>query len=413
MKEFTPGICWQESYTQHQKSVNALNNAGFRMLRIFFNLCDLPYIAVPNQTYIKNLFATMPNPLHAWQFEGRASPNTTTEPMRYAFDFCKKYNWLPIVCMGYQEEQPHNWLGRNPSQDKWVWLGKFCKEFAIFLHDIYGFNRADMEVWNEPSKVFYWDKYCALALIMTNGWKYIPNYKVHIFADDILRQSYLDLILSYPTLCNKVDYISTHIGVGSEDSEWDDQLIFETNHKISKYPHLKQALTEMSVNGVWSRLNQLPDEVAMYGIIGAIRNIEFGTATRIDDIWMWDRAGNLQTTSPTKAQILRDFNNKYYIPYTVVEDDMILQKIYKIGSKGIAVKFIQKVLNEDINVELVTKLIVDGNFGAITASAVKEYQKEYNLVQDGMVGEKTMKVMIFDNPNLWDELQYDYAVGYR
>ena len=417
MQEFIPGLCWQEFYTTNQLAVNALNNAGFKCLRIFFNLCDIPDTGITAkmssdvwQLFIKRLFATMPNPLHAWTFEGHASVNTTTEPMRYAFDFCKKYGWLPIVCMGYQEELPHNWLGRNPAPDKWVWLGKFCKEFAIFLKSVYGFNRADLEVYNEPSKVFNWNTYCDLALIMSANWKTISNYKVHIFADDLLRTDYLNAILTRADLCNKIDYISTHIGVGSEDDEWDRGLVQITAMKIARYPHLKQALTEMSVNGTWSRLQQLPGNVAMYGIIGAIRNIEFGTATRIDDIWMWDRAGNLQTTSPQKAQILKDFNTKYYKPYILESEDMILQSEYKFGSKGMGVKFIQKVLN--IETMSTVPLKIDGGWGALTQAAYEEYGDSYG-VSKTIVDKKIFKQMIKDHPDIWDEINYSWAVGER
>jgi peptidoglycan hydrolase-like protein with peptidoglycan-binding domain len=89
----------------------------------------------------------------------------------------------------------------------------------------------------------------------------------------------------------------------------------------------------------------------------------------------------------------------------------MLDKIYKIGSKGIAVKFIQECLNNDLSDDVVINLVVDGVFGAKTETAVKAYQKAYNLTVDGMVGAKTFKVMIFDNPNLFDELIYDLAVG--
>lgn len=413
MSEFIPGICWQEFPTTNQLAVNALNNVGFKALRIFFNLCDLPYTVTPNQTYIKNLFATMPNPLHAWTFEGHASVNTTTEPMRASFDFCKRYSWLPIVCMGYQEELPHNWLGRAPLADKWQWLGKFAYEFALYLKNTMGFSRADLEVWNEPSKCMGWQHYCGLSLPMATEWKRINNYKVHVFADDLLRQDYLNGILTNTALCNKVDYIGTHIGVGSEDDEWDRGLVQITAIKISRYPHLKQALTEMSLNGTWSRLQQLPNNVAMYGIIGAIRNKEFGTATRIDDIFMYGNDGSFIVTSQDKANILTNFNRQYYVPYDIVEDDMIIEKIYKMGSKGLGVKFIQRVLNADIEIEIMKKLVVDGQFGSKTKAVVEEYQRAYDLTVDGMVGLATLKVMVFNEPNLWDEFQLEYATGIR
>lgn len=411
MKEFIPGICWQEWYTTHQKSVDALNNTGFKALRIFFNLRDLPRKSESTSWpgYIQYLFNTMPNGQQAWN-----TPNKTPEPMRATFDFCKKYKWLPIVCMGTSEESVRGeWIGRVPTD--WNWIGRFCKEFAYYLKYTMGFDRADLEVWNEPFKVWGFDykPYCTVAYLMGSNWKTIPNYKLSVFNDDLLRQSFLDGVLTDTKLMGMTDYIGTHIGVGSEDYEWDYDLIECVNEKIVKYPHLKQALTEMSVNGTWSRLNKLPGNVAMYGIIGAIRNIEFGTATRIDDVWMWDRAGNLQCSSPQKAETLRVFNITNYKPYEVVEDDMKLDKIYEVGSRSIGVTFIQKVLNYDIDIDLDPKLVVDGWYGKKTEDAVKLYQKNFNLKEDGRVGEITFKVMIFGNQNLFDELVYEYSVGKR
>ena len=161
--EFIPGVCWQEFYTTSPQHVNALNNANFKMLRIFFNMRDLPYIEKPDQNYINHLFATMRNGQAAWD-----TPNKTPEPMRATFDFCKKYNWLPIVCMGASEENvKDNFIGRVPTLEQCTWLSLFAKEFAIYLKYNLGFDRADLEVYNEPSKLqglgFGWDKYCMLA----------------------------------------------------------------------------------------------------------------------------------------------------------------------------------------------------------------------------------------------------------
>ena len=386
MSEFIPCICWQEWYTQNQLANNALINAGFKGLRIFFNLRDLPRKSDSTswQGYIGYLFNTMPNGLHTFQFEGHASVNTTTEPMRSTFDFCKKYKWLPIVCMGTSEESVSGeWIGRVPVD--WNWIGRFVKEFAIYLKTVYGFDRCDLEIFNEPTKIWGTDykSYCTIAYIMGSNWKTTSNYKLSVFNDDLLRQSFLDGVLTDTKLMAITDYIGTHIGVGSEDSEWDNNLILKTTQKIVKYPHLKQALTEMSVNGIWSRLQQLPNNVAMYGIIGAIRNIEFGTATRIDDIWMWDIAGNLVCTSPQKAQILKDFNNKYYKPYILESEDMELNYV-KYGTINEETRTVQEILKDSGYVINVT-----GKCDLNTVTAIKDFQTEYNLKVDAWVGKLT------------------------
>ena len=93
------------------------------------------------------------------------------------------------------------------------------------------------------------------------------------------------------------------------------------------------------------------------------------------------------------------------------EDDMKLEKYYKLGSKGIGVKFIQMILNEDIKPE--PKLILDGIWGSKTAGIVKQYQEKYELKVDGIVGPQTMKSMIEQYPWIWNEIEYEWAIGVR
>lgn len=419
-----PVICWVEFWTKKQNQVNALVGAGFKGIRLFLNLCDLPYKTglVYNSTsyewqiYISSFYQTAPNPMSDWTFEGRPSPNVTTETLKDHIEFCKRQNWLPIICMGYQEELPHNWLGRAPYQQYWSWLGRFAKEFAIFLRDKLGFIRADIEVYNEPTKLialgFGWDKYCQLSKAMVRGFKSVAGFKAHVFADDIFKQEYLDNVLRDTELMKITDYISTHIGVGKEDEEWNNNLIAKTTQKIkSRYPHLQQALTEMSLNGIWSRLNQLPGNVAMYGLIGAIRNKAFGTATRIDDIWLWGVGDELQVTAPQKAQALKEFNNKFYKPYEIEGDYMILQPEYRFGSSGIGVKFIQKVLNKDLQPE--KPLVVDGRWGALTEEQVKRFEAKYQFPVEAKITKTKFRFMIASYPEIWDEIQYSWCIGER
>lgn len=53
--------------------------------------------------------------------------------------------------------------------------------------------------------------------------------------------------------------------------------------------------------------------------------------------------------------------------------------VLKYGSRGDDVKLLQSKLH----------CIEDGIFGKITEEAVKNFQKEHNLVVDGIVGQKT------------------------
>jgi hypothetical protein len=61
----------------------------------------------------------------------------------------------------------------------------------------------------------------------------------------------------------------------------------------------------------------------------------------------------------------------------------------KLGSKGNAVKELQKFLNKEFNIYL----RVDGILGKNTVLSVKKWQKAHGLVADGLVGAKTKKLM--------------------
>ena len=63
--------------------------------------------------------------------------------------------------------------------------------------------------------------------------------------------------------------------------------------------------------------------------------------------------------------------------------------ILKKGSTGSGVIVLQNNLNKAIN----AKLTVDGDFGAATEKAVKNFQKKYKLTVDGIWGEKSQKKM--------------------
>lgn len=337
-------ICWKSFCAKLWAHISKLINSGFKGLRIFFNLCDLPYkpglsdddkisSSAEWQSYINHCFATMPDGKHAWTFETFPKPFWSSDPnemMKDAFDFCQKYNWLPIVCMGYQEEKPYNWLATNESnraipEDKWKWLGRFSREFAIYLKNTYKFERVDLEVYNEPTKLqglgFGYDKYSKLAYIMGKEWKSVDSHnKLHIYADNLAYKSYLDGLMQNVDLMKITDYVSTHC---LTHEEWDDNLIDEVNEKLKKYPHIRQVLTEMSPNGKWNRMqkllifdadkNVIGHKVDMYGMILPIRCDTIGTGFDYDDIWIYefDKPENIRCTSEWKEKYLHDFNSIY------------------------------------------------------------------------------------------------------
>lgn len=425
MEEFRAIHCW--NFAVIQKIIDALVVAGIKGIRIFFNLCDLPYkqgltatsSSTEWQAYIQYCFDTMPNGMHAWTWEGRAW-TAPREPMREMFYLCKKLGWLPVVCLGYQEELPHNWLGRAPSQDKYAWLGRFTKELALYLRFTLGLKQAEAEIFNEPTKLqalgFGCDDYCDLSLIMACNWQIARGYTVGVFSDDTLRQEYLDYILTRADLCYKVQKIFTHIGVGSEDSEWDNNLIRLITEKIARYPHLRQFVSELTVNGIWDRLSQLPDNTVGYGLIAAVRHTALGTATRMDDIWMYNDEGYFLCTSAEKAEALRIFNaNHTNIIKLKGVDGMILETVglkvtkdaagnilYQDLKEGYLPKFVNEMLYEHA---LLSAVNVTTKFSSASEAALKAFQTKLkakyptipaiaNMAVDGRCGRDMYNLLI-------------------
>ncbi len=62
--------------------------------------------------------------------------------------------------------------------------------------------------------------------------------------------------------------------------------------------------------------------------------------------------------------------------------------VLRVGTKGEAVRFLQKLL---ITFGYLTPEQFDADFGPITKEAVREFQATYNLLIDGIVGNKTWR----------------------
>jgi hypothetical protein len=65
------------------------------------------------------------------------------------------------------------------------------------------------------------------------------------------------------------------------------------------------------------------------------------------------------------------------------------------GDTGTKVKALQKLLDK-----YGSHLVIDGVFGPATEHAVREFQKDYDLEIDGIVGEKTLPILITAVKNL-------------
>lgn len=414
------GICWKTFCAKNPNHTNNLKDMNFNMLRIFVDLAYLRNgVSITDnstkwQAYIDNTVNTMPDGMTKWTFEDFEKPFWSANPndtFKDNIDLCKQLNWLPIFCLGFREEEiePYTFLHRCPTGSDIAWLKRFSQEFAYYLKNVYQFARCDLEIYNEPNEAMSATLYVALATNMCLGWKTaVPYYKTHVFACDIQHQSYLDEILDSDVLLHYVDYISPHI---LTYPEWDINLINGTYEKI-KAVGKKMSLLEISPLDDMTRLMDIVSKADMYALLLGIRNSNIGTAFDITDllIYDFDNPNEWISVEVNKMRYVKDFNAKYFNE-TISEDDMQLDKIYKYGSKGIGVRFIQKVLNADV--KPVPLLITDGVWGIKTTDIVKQYQAAHGLKIDGIVGAMTFKDMINKYPAIWDEIEYEYCIGVR
>jgi len=120
--------------------------------------------------------------------------------------------------------------------------------------------------------------------------------------------------------------------------------------------------------------------------------------------------GFLRSNYWAQWKILMD--NKCPVPNIIIpiieEDDMKLEKYYykdKVtymrDPKKAGVKFIQTVVN----------VKSDGEWGAITDEAVKDYQADFDLEIDGIVGPLTFREMMKTHERAYIDLQYFVATG--
>lgn len=132
-------------------------------------------------------------------------------------------------------------------------------------------------------------------------------------------------------------------------------------------------------------------------------------------------------TSPTYTQTLRriiEYYKLYELDNAIEGEQMRLKKIYKRGSKGLPVKFIQKSINLYIDIDFIDSvgfekpewypLDVDGLFGPLTEGAIKWYQEMEALEQQiGVVDERTFESLIADSPSVWNWFCLRWAYGER
>lgn len=152
------------------------------------------------------------------------------------------------------------------------------------------------------------------------------------------------------------------------------------------------------------------DDLNEKGLFNQCTNIsdDFSTATEGDFLYMsghcgiYIGGGKVVESSPAWAngvQITKLTDRKWkahgrlkYITYTdiaaVKPVNLPIPNYYlRLGSKGMEVNKLQAALNYVLK----TNLSIDGKFGPLTLAALRKFQKQYGLIQDGIYEPKSQK----------------------
>jgi hypothetical protein len=402
------GQCWstaQSANSMHRTILKDMFPAGIE--RIFIDLADIPKpTGFVNDAYVKKVMDNMPDGLRYWQNdegEDHIVNGTLGEgSTRSHLDMCKALGAIPILCLGHTEERT-SWLSRNPIAHT-TFLQQFCLSLAHYLRGL-GFQQAHLEVFNEPKKCIPVNDYVQICIAMGKGFKQYKNFKVHIGSNDIEQDldGYIQYLVKQLEVLKYADYYATHVLWPRQHNAG---YIAKVN-SIIKGTNLKQSVTEFSPDGDWDTFDELVNNgIEIYCILFVLRNDFFGDV--FDDIYIFDKhkGPGIISYNEAKHLMLRAFNNKYYNKQLPLERENMLDKVYKVGSKGIVVKFIQKVLNEDMEIDIVP-LVEDGLYGSKTKAAVEDYQKNYTLKVTGEVDTQTFKSMVMSEPDMFDGLLVD------
>ena len=360
--------CWNDYQSLNNDHLTVYKEIGLNSAKTFINVRELPQnpklmswsSSSEWQSYMNHLDVYLPRMFTCWNNNSKDfwvgnpkgfTPSVTKDGEKFS-DFqnaCKQAGLIPIYCIGSSEEAIPigDWLGRAPTSDKWRWLGRFCKEFAIFINKKYGFKKAVLEIWNEPIKTFgnydaTW--YMHLGAYMAKGWKSAnlgSGYEVWINSNDIQHQGFIDQLLRFENLMMYTTAITTHC---NSRAEWDYRekgtgaTYFQiVNRKIHqsplciKYKVVKQILSEMSpVSGLndysnpssqvsqlktfKARFELIKNKVSGYGMLFVWVNdiIHTGDMDEIVIFQLYDKngklSGNILGKNAGKYDYLKSYN---------------------------------------------------------------------------------------------------------
>ena len=427
-----PGLCYlgtiDPSNIEHRNII--VDIFGKAQHRIFVDAYDISQKPI-NETwpnFVNHIWRNCPDGMRFWENDEGQDHHllgVLGEGSIYnQLLACKSMGAIPIICIGHSEEKS-SWLspGNNNLLNHLDFLETFCKYTAIWLREKIGFMQAHLEIWNEPQKFMTAATYAKVVMAMAKGFLQYPNFKIHFGSNDINIDvnSYLPMFLQkdikgkyiYQELLTlmKGNYYSTH-----ELWSWQHgQGYIGKMVKLLEGTGIKLSVTECSPTGDWGRygiidkehpiadygklFNDLRDyHIEIYCILFIIRRDFFGDV--FDEIKVFTREGRPDIHNEQypngippggwlpngynakKHEALRKFNQTYYKKQLLLEEeDMEFFKNtteLKKGSKGMDVKLLQKVANKALS--LATPLGIDGNWGPLTDTAIKELNKYYDFI---------------------------------
>ena len=163
---------------------------------------------------------------------------------------------------------------------------------------------------------------------------------------------------------------------------------------------LREGSTGNSVRVIQAQLNRIANDypsigkVNVDGVFGATTTAAVRRFQQIFDLTAdgvvgkrtWYKISYIYVSVKKLAQLTSEGES--------IQDGSYPGRAYRRGDRGINVQIIQFYLNQTaVYVNSIKPVEIDGNFGAATENSVREFQEYFNLVQDGVVGQKTWEKM--------------------
>ncbi len=155
-----------------------------------------------------------------------------------------------------------------------------------------------------------------------------------------------------------------------------------TGSEVEKLQRMLVSLAEEYTSIPVVNINSNYDELTKKAVTELQKVMGLNTTGNVNKI-MWDRMCILSSNKMKNGNRVEDETN-------FDESENVLMY----GSKGRMVVDLQKYLNTvSEKFKSIPKLVVDGIFGPKTKEAVLEFQKLFNLEQDGIVGQITWETL--------------------